>query len=359
MFKYIIKKLAYGILVIWGVVTLLFVIFNIIPNDPARMILGQNTDSLSLALVKQDLHLNEPIMKQYLSYLNDLSPISYHNTYNKKSIIYLDSTKYQTYKTLLSGEKYKIILKYPYLRRSYQSKKRVSQIISETYFNTFVLAFSAISIASFLGILFGIISAITKDSFLDKLILIFSSLGMALPSFFAAIIIGWLFAYLLHDFTGLNLTGNLYEIDDFGNGKTLVIKNLILPTLTLAIRPITVITQLTRNSLLETFSQDYIKTAYAKGMSFTKVLFKHALLNSLNPVITAISGWFASLLAGVVFVEYIFGWKGLGYVVVEALNNLDFPLVTGIVITISIIFVFVNILVDIFYVFLDPRIKFK
>ncbi len=359
MLGYIIKKLAYGLLVIWGIITLLFFIFNIVPNDPTRMILGQHTDSLSLAMVKQDLHLDEPAWKQYLSYLNDLSPISIHTTTDKNSIFYLDTAKYAPYTPLFGSSQFKIIIKSPYLRRSYQSKKKVSQIISETYFNTFILALSAIIIASILGIILGIISAVFKDSLLDRIILVFSSFGMALPSFFAAILIGWIFAYLLHDYTGLNLTGNLFEIDDFGNGKTLMLQNLILPTLTLSIRPVTVITQLTRNSLLETLSQDFIRTAYAKGLGFRKILFKHALMNSLNPVVTAISGWFASLLAGVVFVEYIFGWKGLGYVVVEALNNLDFPLVSGIVITISIIFVLVNILVDIIYVYLDPRIKLK
>jgi peptide/nickel transport system permease protein len=323
------------------------------------MILGQHTDSASIAMVKQDLHLDDPLWKQYISYLNDLSPVSFHTLSNKTSSFFLDDKKYSPYRTIVNTKNFVIILKTPYLRRSYQNKKKVSEIISETYLNTFVLATAAIFIATVLGLILGIISAIFKDTFIDKSILVFSSLGMALPSFFAAIIIGWIFAYLLHDYTGLNLTGNLFEIDDFGNGKTLMLKNLILPTLTLSIRPVTVITQLTRNSLLETLSQDFIRTAYAKGLKYGKILFKHALMNSLNPVVTAISGWFASLLAGVVFVEYIFGWKGLGYIVVDALNNLDFPLVSGIVITISIIFVIVNIMVDIIYVYLDPRIKLK
>ncbi len=340
-----------------GLVTLLFIIFNVVPNDPTRMILGQHTDSLSIALVKKDLHLDEPVFIRYIAYLNDLSPLSLYDIKDTNSIWFYDKTKYSPSRTIFIVSDKVFVIKYPYMQRSYQSKKKVSVIIGETYFNTFILAFAAILIATFLGIIGGIIAAIFKDSWIDKFILVVSSLGMSLPSFFAAIIIGWFFAYLLHDITGLNLTGNLYEIDDFGRGEVLMLKNLILPAFTLSIRPVTVIMQLTRNSLLETLSQDFIRTAYAKGLSFTKVLFKHALMNSLNPVITAISGWFSSLLAGVVFVEYIFGWKGLGYVVVDALNNLDFPLVTGIVITISIIFVVVNLLVDIIYVYLDPRIK--
>jgi peptide/nickel transport system permease protein len=132
-----------------------------------------------------------------------------------------------------------------------------------------------------------------------------------------------------------------------------------LPTFTLGIRPLSVFTQLTRNSLLDVLSQDYIRTARAKGLSQTKVVWSHALKNAMNPVITSISGWFASMMAGVVFVEYIFGWKGLGYVMVTALNNFDMPVVMGTVLVISIIFVVVNIIVDISYSLLDPRIRLQ
>ena len=182
---------------------------------------------------------------------------------------------------------------------------------------------------------------------------------MSLPSFFAAILIGWLFAYKLQDFTGLNLTGNLFEVDEMGQGTHLSLKNLILPAITLGIRPLSVVVQLSRNSMLDVLSQDYIRTARAKGLSFTRVLMKHALKNSMNPLVTAVSGWFASLMAGVIFVEYIFGWKGLGYVIVNALNHYDYPLVLGSVIMISLIFVVINILVDLIYAWLDPRIRFN
>ena len=180
-----------------------------------------------------------------------------------------------------------------------------------------------------------------------------------MPSFFAAILIGWFFAYILGDLTNLNLTGNLYEIDDYGEGMKLQLKNLILPAFTLGIRPLAVVTQLSRSSMLEVLNQDYIRTARAKGLKFSRIILKHALKNSLNPVITAISGWFASLMAGVIFVEYIFGWRGLGYVMVDALNNYDLPLVMGCVITIAVIFIFINIIVDIMYSILDPRIQFS
>ena len=134
-------------------------------------------------------------------------------------------------------------------------------------------------------------------------------------------------------------------------------KNVILPAFVLGIRPIAVITQLMRSSLIEVLSQEFIKTAYAKGLSTTQVLFKHALKNALNPVITALSGWFASMLAGAVFVEYIFGWKGLGKEIVTALNFLDIPVLMGAVLTIACLFILINILVDLAYSVLDPQVN--
>jgi peptide/nickel transport system permease protein len=179
---------------------------------------------------------------------------------------------------------------------------------------------------------------------------------MSMPSFFAAILVAWFFAFILGKYTGLEITGNLFEVDDFGEGMHLKLKNLILPAFTLGLRPLTIVLQLTRNSMLNVLSQDYIRTARAKGLNFRQVIWRHALKNSLNPVVTSISGWFASMMAGVIFIEYIFGWKGLGYIIVSALNNYDLPLVMGAVLTLSVIFALINILVDYIYAALDPRI---
>lgn len=356
MGQYLIKRILYAILILWGVATLVFFLFNILPGDPARMLMGQRSDIASVESIRKDLGLNKTKGMQYLKYLNDLSPVSYHSK-DQDDYFYLDPNKYQSYKTLINGKNHSLVLKYPYLRRSYQSKKNVNQIITETIPNTFILAFSSIVFASLLGIFLGIIAAILKDTLYDRFAVFFSAFGMSLPSFFAAILIGWLFAFVLGDYTGLNLTGNLYEIDDFGRGIHLELKNLILPAVTLGIRPLAIVIQLSRNSMLDVLSQNYIRTAHAKGLSFSKILLKHALRNSLNPVITTVSGWFASLMAGIVFVEYIFGWKGLGYVIVDALNKYDLPVVMGVVLTIAIIFIVINILVDITYALLDPRIR--
>jgi peptide/nickel transport system permease protein len=139
----------------------------------------------------------------------------------------------------------------------------------------------------------------------------------------------------------------------------LQLKNLILPAITLGIRPLAIITQLTRSAMLDVLDQDYIRTAYAKGLSRRVVIFRHALRNALNPVITAITGWFAELLAGAFFVEYIFGWKGIGKITVDALEKLDFPVVMGSVLITATFFIAINLLADILYGIVDPRVRAK
>ncbi|MEO5500166.1 MAG: ABC transporter permease, partial [Ginsengibacter sp.] len=184
-----------------------------------------------------------------------------------------------------------------------------------------------------------------------------SVVGISAPSFFMAIIIAWVFGLLLHDYTGLSLTGSWTDIDVVTGKRYLALQNLILPALTLGIRPLAIITQLTRSSMLDTLKQDFIRTAYAKGLSKHQVVFGHALRNAMNPVVTAITGWFAELLAGAFFVEYIFGYKGIGKVTVDALEKLDYPVVMGSVLFAATIFIIVNILADVFYGIIDPRIR--
>jgi len=358
MLRFLLKRLFYGLLVLFGVVTIVFLLFNVLPGDPARMMLGQRADIASVEAINKDLGRDKPLFTQYLNYINDLSPVSVHNQNDKENYWYLDNSKYKPYKKLLHLSKNKVlVLKYPYLRRSYQNKRKVSDILLQAFPNTAILALTAITFAFIVGVIIGIFSAIKKDGFFDKAALILSVSGMSLPSFFAAIIIAWFFAYVLADYTGLSMSGSLYSIDDFGEGEHLDLKNLILPAFTLGIRPLAIIVQLTRNSLLDILSQDYIRTAKAKGLGNFKIIYKHALKNALNPVITAVSGWFASLMAGAVFVEYIFDWKGLGVVIVNSLEKYDFPVVMGAVLFVSVILVFINILVDIIYGLLDPRIK--
>ena len=235
----------------------------------------------------------------------------------------------------------------------------MSEVISETLPNTAILALFAISIAIIVGIIFGIFSAVYKDTWFDRVIAIISTFGMSIPSFFSAILFAWLFGFVLQEYTGLEMTGSLYVVNDFGEHTSIQWKNLILPAIVLGIRPLAVIIQLMRNSLLEVLSQDYIRTAKAKGLTKYQVIKSHALKNALNPVITAVSGWFASMLAGAVFVEYIFNWNGLGKEIVNALNTLDLPIIMGSVLVIATLFIIINILVDIIYSWLDPRIRLQ
>ena len=320
------------------------------------MMLGQNQTAEQVKNVKQKYGFDKPISTQFFYYLNDLSPISFHSN-TVKDYTHLSPNKY-TATALFTIGNTTTVLKAPYLRESFTKQgKKVSQIIGETIPNTFVLAVSAIVIAIVLGIVFGIISALYKDTWVDKTIQILSTFGMSVPSFFSAILFAWLFGFVWHKYTNLEMTGSLYELDDFGEKINIRWKNLILPAIVLGIRPLAVVIQLMRNSLLEVQNQDYIRTARAKGLSEFQVIKNHAVKNALNPVVTAISGWFASMLAGAVFVEYIFGWNGLGKEILNALNTLDLPVIMGSVLVIAIIFITINIFVDIIYAWLDPRVK--
>ena len=333
MFAYIVRKILYGILVLWGVATLVFFLFTIVPGDPVRMMLGQRADESDVQAIRHELGLDQSIGKQYVDYLNDLSVVSYKDG--------------------------KIVLKAPYLRYSYQSKRPVGTILSEAFPNTLILAFVSILFAFVIGVLLGVLTAIVNSNFLNRFTLFITTIGMSLPSFFAAILIAWLFGFVLESVTGLSMTGSLFSVDDYGNGAYLDLKNLILPALTLGLRPLAVITELTRTTLLEVMSMDYIRTAKAKGLKKWRVIGIHALQNAMTPVVTAVSGWFASLLAGAVFVEYVFDWKGIGVVIVDALDKFDFPVVMGAVLLIGVMLIIINIVVDIIYGILDPRVRIK
>ena len=341
MLRYTLKRLLYGLLVILGVVTLVFFLFNILPGDPARMMLGQRADAESIEVINRDLGRDKPVGLQFLNYLNDLVPISFHNNSDQSSYFFLDPDKYAPYTTLLKAGSTSVVLKAPYLRRSYQSKRKVSEIIATAFPQTALLALVAMAFALVVGVALGVVSALRKDTWIDRVALVLSTLGMSLPSFFAAILIAWFFAYVL--------AGVTHEYLD--------LKNLILPALTLGIRPLATLTQLSKNSMLDALSQDYIRTARAKGLPYRKVVVHHALRNALNPIVTSASGWLAGLMAGAVFVEYVFDWKGMGIVIVDGLEKYDFPVVMGCILFICLLLVVINIITDILYGLIDPRVR--
>ncbi|MEO6681439.1 MAG: ABC transporter permease [Ginsengibacter sp.] len=347
MFKILLKKLAYGVLVLSGIVVVVFLIFQAF-GDPARMILGQTGDKQTMDNIRKELYLDKPKWKQFVLYANDISPVAIHSK---------EEIKDKKLQGFFVGGETKVGVKVPYLRRSYQTKKEVTEVLMEALPGTILLASAAMVFAIIVGIGLGILAAVKQNTWMDTSSIFASVIGISAPSFFMAIVVAYVFGLLLHDYTGLPLTGSWFNIDQVTGERYLTLQNLILPAFTLGIRPMAIITQLTRSSMLDVLSQDYIRTAYAKGLSRRKVVFGHALRNALNPVITAITGWFAELLAGAFFVEYIFGWKGIGKVTVDALEKLDYPVVMGSVLFAATIFVLINILSDVLYSVVDPRVK--
>jgi peptide/nickel transport system permease protein len=331
LIRFALQKTGLGLLTLWGVATLIFFLFTIVPGDSAQMMLGKREDPEALAAVRAKYGLDQPVHIQYVNYLHRVSPIGWQ-----------DGLRFKT----------------PDFGESYQRQgQRVGHLISSTFPNTALLAAVSISFAVLVGMFLGTIAAYHEGTKLDGFLLASSSIGMSLPSFFTAVLFAWIFAFLLGPYTGLNLTGSLFTVDDYTGEQSLSLKNLILPALTLGIRPVGVIVQLTRKSILEVSAKDFVRTARAKGLPERKVLLRHILPVASNPIITTISGWFASLLAGAVFVEIIFGWNGMGKLLVEALNTRDLPITMGCVLVIAFIFVLLTTLVDVLYAWLDPRVR--
>ncbi len=344
-----IRRIVQPVSVMIGVILVIFGLFVLLPS-PAQLALGQKSDKQTLENINREMGLDKPKSTQLLLYLNDLSPLSIYPDDSASRMTY----HYLKLAHLSSGKIF--VLKWPYLRRSYQSQRPVSEILLDALPNTAVLAGASFLLAAFLGILLGVIASLKRHSWKESAILIMSILGVSVPSFFVAILLSWGIGFELHPWLHLPMYGSLFGYDVF-QGKYLALQNLILPAIALGIRPLAIITQLTRSSMLEVMSQDFIRTARAKGLSPGKVVRRHALPNALNPVVTALSGWLASLLAGAFFVEYIFDWQGLGKVTVDALAASDFPVVMGAVLLISLIFIAMNIATDILYSVLDPRVR--
>lgn len=354
MLRFIAKKVFYSLLVLIGVVMLVFLLFQAF-GDPSRLVMGQTGDSATQANIRKELYLDQPKWKQFIFYLDDVSPLCIHSR---------EEIQKKNLKGFFIGGSdapgsYCVGLKIPYLRQSYQSKRDVWTILMQALPGTLMLAIAAMLIAIVIGIPLGVLAAVKQNSWMDTSAIFSSIVGISAPSFFMGIIIAYVFGFVLSDWTGLHISGNWFDIDDKTGARRLTLQNLILPAITLGIRPLAIITQLTRSAMLDVLDQDYIRTAYAKGLRKKKVIWKHALRNALNPVITAVTGWFAELLAGAFFVEYIFGWQGIGKVTVDALEKLDYPVVMGSVLITATFFILINILADLLYSIVDPRVRIQ
>lgn len=350
MLAYILRRLAYGLLVMVLVVVTISSIIFLAPVDPAQLTFGQRSDVSTVKAKTAELGLDQPLYVQLGRYLADISPVSVvtDNTENQR--------KYHYYALFSWSDQQVVALKRPYLRESYQSGRPVVEILSEAIPATVLLAVSSMLLATLLGVLLGVVAALKPRSWVDNTIAVVSVFGYSVPSYVAAMLLALGLGYALGDWTGLNVQGSLYAIDDFGEWQ-LQWRNMMLPVLALGLRPVALVAQLTRSAMLDVLSQDYVRTATAKGLSQRTVVFRHALRNALNPIVSAVSGWFAALLTGAFFVENVFNFKGLGDVTVTALLAFDIPVVSGCVLFTSFMFVLINLFADLAYAWLDPRVR--
>jgi peptide/nickel transport system permease protein len=352
MASYLLRKIFYSLTVLLGVAALCFLLFQGM-GDPARMAMGQSGDAKTLRTIQQEMYLIDgegsiiPAWKQFLLYINDVSPVAIHQR--------SDITQKGLRGFFWGGEKV-LAIKWPYLRRSFQTKRPVSDLLIGALPGTLLLAVSSMTIAILIGIPLGAVAAIRQNSWIDRSALFLGTIGISAPSFFVGLIVIYLFGFLWNAWTGLPVAGSWYTIQADGQ-RILTLQHLILPALTLGIRPLSIIVQLTRSATLDVLAQDYIRTARAKGLSNGRVYIQHALPNALNPVITAVTGWFAELLAGAFFIEYIFGWQGIGKITVDGLEKLDYPVVMGSLLLSAFLFTGVNLLSDAIQARLDPRLR--
>ncbi len=306
MYKYVLKRLLMLIPVILGVSFLVFFIMSLAPGDPARTILGETAPIESVMALREELGLNDPVIVRYVNYMVDL----------------------------LHGD----------LGESYKTGQPVISEILSRFPATLTLAFWGMLFAVVLSIPIGIISATKQYSIMDRVSMVFALLGVATPNF-------WLGLMLIIGFS-LNLKW-------FPSGGNDGWRSLVLPVITLGTGCMASITRITRSSMLEVIRQDYIRTAKAKGVNKKAVIYKHALKNALIPVVTVVGLQFGSLLGGAVLTESVFSWPGVGTFLVNSIKAQDTPAVLGCVIVFCICFSIVNLVVDILYAYIDPRIKSK
>lgn len=347
MLRRIVLKIGFFLSILIGLILVVFFLFQALPG-PEQILSGQRTDKATTEAIVKDLGLDKPTWKQALLYVNDISVVS---IYPQKEIPIFVKGAF----TIVGG--YAIGIKWPYLRMSFQTKRPVNELLSGAFIGTILLTFAAMFVALIIGIPLGVWAAARRNTAFDRRVMAFSTLGISVPSFFSALLFSWLFGFVFRKYTGLPMTGSWLEITNNGAHRVLTLSHLILPALALGIRPLAVFIQLTRNTMVEILEYDYIQTAHAKGVSEKKVIWKHAFPNALNPIITAIGGWFSSLLAGSFFTEYIFQWKGMGKVSIEALQQSDFPVVMGAVLLTACLFFAIHQFTERLYVWIDPRLK--
>lgn len=305
MLAFSVRKFLYSILIILGVMTIIFFVMNLLP-DPARMMQGQRADLSTQAAIRHELGLDLPVYERYIKFMANV----------------------------FTGD----------LGRSFTSNRLVMESIMERLPATALLAFSSMFVATLIGIGIGILSAVRSYTLIDNISMFFAMMGISVPSFVLGLLLMIIFGSWLQI---LPISGYIDQGWD----------HLLLPMITLALRPISIIARVTRSSMLDVLSSDYIRTAKAKGQEQKVVIMRHALRNALNPVVTTVSAWLAALLTGTFFIEYIFNWPGIGSMTIDAIPRSDFPTIQGTVLLSAVIFVVVNFIVDLIYAKLDPKVK--
>jgi len=334
MFNYIIKRLLALIPILIGVAIIVFPIVHLIPGDPAQTMLGERATDQALERLREQMGLNDPLPVQFWRYVKDL----------------------------LRGD----------LGRSIMSNNPVSAELVQRFPATLELSFFAIIFAVFVGVPAGIFASMNQNSWFDNLSMLIALIGVSMPIFWLGLMFIWLFAVELGWFppssrigVGLEFTPitNLYVIDSILQFNFTALKNvlhhLVLPAVALGTIPMAIIARMTRSSMLEVLKKDYIRTAYAKGLKRKIVIFKHALKNAMVPIITVVGLQFGVLLGGAVMTETIFSWPGLGKYLVDAIYARDFPIVQGGILFFAGVFVIVNLIVDLSYALVDPRIQYE
>jgi|TARA_B100001146_G_scaffold224388_1_gene242119 ABC-type dipeptide/oligopeptide/nickel transport system permease component len=306
MIQYLFNRLLQAIPVLLGVIIITFVLMYIIPGDPVVSMVGERYSEETVQQLRQELHLDDPLPLQFLRYVGNVLQGNFGNSF-------------------ITGEP-------------------VAALIIEKFPNTMMLAITAMFFAILIGLTAGIMSSVHPGSFMDRGIMVLALAGISAPVFWVGLILVLVVGVMLQ---WLPPTG-------FGG-----IEYLILPALTLGLRSAAYLARLTRATMLDVLSHDYIRTARSKGLPEWKVFIKHAFPNTLIPVITIIGTDFGSYLSGAVLTESIFGWPGIGRLALEAIMKRDFPVIQGTVLFMAIMFVLMNVLVDLLYGVVDPRIRLE
>jgi peptide/nickel transport system permease protein len=305
MKQLIINRAVSGIIVLFGLSVFAFMLVHLIPGDPIRIMLGENASAEQVVKLRDQLGLNQPLLIQYLNYIA----------------------------SVLEGD----------LGTSFKTGRPVLKEITERLPATLKLAAAGMSIAIVVGITMGILAAKFKGSFIDFMAMSIATLGVSVPSFWLGLLLIMVFTVKLG---WLPIAG--------GTG----LKDIVLPAVTLGVLASTVISRLTRSGMVEVLSNDYIRTGRAKGLGEVVLLYRHAFRNAMIPVVTIVGLQIASLLGGTVIIEQVFDWPGLGSLAIGAIASRDFPLIQGIILFIGFLFVLINVLVDLVYGLIDPRIEY-